>query len=127
MKANMFPISPGLHLAQIRDPNVIKSPNVKNPKKPSEFIKGLSMNFQLELLDDKRRSTGLYVSGGASLSSRHGHQAPILRLADAAGCYIDPDDFEKADFENAVVLVEIELYIKPHLGLIAVPVNYFKA
>lgn len=127
MNANLFPISPGLYLAQIREPDIIESPNVKNPKKPSEFIKGLSMNFQLELLDEKHRSTGLYVLGGASLSSRHGHQAPILRLADAVGCYINPDNFKPAEFENAVVLVEIELHIKPHLGLIAVPVNYFKA
>lgn len=127
MNASLFPIPPGLHLAKICDPDIIKSPNVKNPKRPSEFIKGLSMNFQLELLDENRRSTELFVRGGVSLSSRQGHQSPILRLANAAGCYIDPDGFDKAEFENAVVMVEIELHIKPHLGLIAVPVNYFKA
>ena len=127
MKPNPFPIRPGLHLARIHNPNIFESPNVNNPRRPTELIKGLSMNFRLELLDECRNPTGLLVPAGVSLVSRHGRQAPIVRLADAAGCYIDPDNFEESAFEDAVLKVEIELHIKPHLGLIAVPVNYFKA
>ncbi|MDF7826848.1 hypothetical protein P4B35_22665 [Pontiellaceae bacterium B12227] len=127
INSTQYPIYAGIHIATICNPRIEYANNVNNPRRPTDRIRALAMNFQLELLDESRQPTGLFVSGGVSLASRHGHQAPIIRLADAVGCFIDPDCFEDSIFENAIVKVEIELHLQPHLGLMAVPVKYFNA
>ena len=127
IKSKAYPITAGTHLAIIRNPKIFESTNTSNYMKPTERIRALAMNFRLELLNSNRESTGQLVSGGVSLASRHGRRAPLMRLAYAARCLIDPDDFHESEFEDAIVKVEVELCTPPHMGLIAIPKKYSRA